>query len=112
MWFVAPSRLGTREMLNQRVRIGSGKAIPMERAVQGRRGYGETTDYRGVSVMAVWSYLPSYRWGMVVKQDLDEAFALTRQQSFVVALLLAATVLLVIIVALWAPQWVLSPCFA
>ena len=81
MWFVAPSRHQTAETANRRVRIGSGKAASMEQAVQGRRGYGEATDYRDVRVMAVWSYLPSYRWGMVVKQDVEEAFALTRRQA-------------------------------
>ena len=50
----------------------------MQKAVQGQRGYGEAIDYRGEPVIAAWSYLPSYRWGMVVKQDIDEAFALIR----------------------------------
>ena len=35
-------------------------------------------------VIAAWSYLPSYRWGMVVKQDIDEAFALVYKQRLVV----------------------------
>ena len=55
--------------------MGSDRAIAMQRAVQGQRGYGEAIDYRGFPVAAAWSYLPSYRWGMVVKQDTDEAFA-------------------------------------
>ena len=42
----------------------------MQKAVQGERGYGEAIDYRGQPVLAVWSYLPSFRWGMVVKQDV------------------------------------------
>ncbi len=109
MWFVAPSRHQKAETANRRVRIGSGKAASMEQAVQGRRGYGETTDYRGARVMAVWSYLPSYRWGMVVKQDVEEAFALTRRQSTVVASLLAATVLIVIVVALLVARTITRP---
>ena len=72
----------------------------MERAVQGQRGYGESIDYRGIPVMAVWSYLPSYRWGMVVKQDFDEAFALTRRQRMIVAVFLAVTAAIVVVVAL------------
>ena len=81
----------------------------MQRAVQGQRGYGEMTDYRGVRVMAVWSYLPSYRWGMVVKQDIDEAFALIRHQRQVVAVLLAATVVIVTIVALLVARTISRP---
>ena len=65
----------------------------MQKAVQGQRGYGEAIDYRGMPVVAAWSYLPSYRWGMVVKQDIDEAFALVYKQRLVVTFLLAATVL-------------------
>jgi serine/threonine protein kinase len=109
MWYLAPTRLETGAMLNRRVRFGSGQASAMERAVRGQRGYGEATDYRGVRVMAVWSYLPSYRWGLVVKQDLDEALALTRRQSVVVALLLAATASLVIIVELWVARKLTRP---
>ena len=57
----------------------------MQRAVQGQRGYGEAIDYRGQPVIAAWSYLPSFRWGMVVKQDVDEAFALINRQRKAIA---------------------------
>ena len=70
----------------------------MQKAVQGQRGYGEAIDYRGKSVVAAWSYLPSYRWGMVVKQDDGEAFALIYRQIFVVGVLLATTFLIVTVV--------------
>jgi methyl-accepting chemotaxis protein WspA len=109
LWFIAPSRRQEDAMANRRVPLGSGKAMAMERAVQGQRGYGQTTDYRGVKVMAVWSYLPSYRWGMVVKQDFDEAFALTRRQSSVVAALLAATFVIVTVVALLVARTITRP---
>ena len=109
MWFIAPSRRQEDALTERRIPFGSGKAISMERAVQGQRGYGETIDYRGVRVMAVWSYLPSYRWGMVVKQDVEEAFALTRRQSAVVAALLAATVAIVTVVALLVARTITRP---
>ncbi|MBF0372739.1 MAG: HAMP domain-containing protein, partial [Alphaproteobacteria bacterium] len=32
-------------------------------------------DYRGQAVLAAWRYLPSFRWGMVVKIDLSESMA-------------------------------------
>ena len=56
----------------------------MQKAVEGERGYGEAIDYRGKPVVAAWSYLPSFRWGMVVKQDDGEAFALIYRQILVV----------------------------
>ena len=82
---------------------------PCRRPCQGQRGYGEAIDYRGKPVIAAWSYLPSYRWGMVVKQDVDEAFALIYQQRWVVALLLAATVVIVTAVALWLARTITRP---
>ena len=109
MWFLAPSRREQDTMSNRRVPLGSGKAMAMERAVQGKRGYGQTTDYRGIRVMAVWSYLPSYRWGMVVKQDVDEAFALTRRQRTIVAVLLAVTAAIVVVVALLVARMITRP---
>ena len=94
--FVAPPRNEPDAAFKYRVRIGGDKSTAMQKAVQGQRGYGEAIDYRGKPIVAAWSYLPSYRWGMVVKQDVDEAFALGLQAAHGGrALLLAATVLAV-----------------
>ena len=107
--FVAPPRNEPDAAFKYRVRLGSDKATAMQKAVQGQRGYGEAIDYRGKPVIAAWSYLPSYRWGMVVKQDVDEAFALVYKQRLVVAFLLAATVLAVSAVALWLARTITRP---
>ena len=109
MWFVAPTRRSGGDAGEPAGPDGAGTALSMERAVQGRRGYGETTDYRGASVMAVWSYLPSYRWGLVVKQDVDEAFALTRRQILIVAVLLVVTAVIVTVVALVVARTLARP---
>src|SRR5579883_1489709 len=109
LWFVAPPRHDQGMPVDRRMRFGSGRSIPMERAIQGQRGYGETTDYRGVPVMAVWSYLPSFRWGMVVKQDVAEAFALIDRQRTVIAALLGTTTLVVIAVALLVARTLTRP---
>ena len=45
----------------------------MQEALQGRHGQGESVDYRGKTVLASWRYVPSFRWGLVVKIDADEA---------------------------------------
>ena len=107
--FVAPPRNEPDAAFKYHVRMGSEKATAMQKAVQGQRGYGEAIDYRGKPVIAAWSYLPSYRWGMVVKQDVDEAFALVYKQRMVVAFLLAATVLAVSAVALWLARTITRP---
>ncbi|MGE4280013.1 MAG: ATP-binding protein [Magnetospirillum sp.] len=50
-------------------------AQPLDRALRGERGVDFATDYRGEKVLAAWRYLPSFRWGMVVKIDVSETLA-------------------------------------
>ena len=79
--YVAPSRLNPNAGFNERIRIGTETGKDMQRAVQGSRGYEtDMVDHLGHQVVAAWSYLPSFRWGIAVKQDSDEAFALLRRQ--------------------------------
>ena len=107
--FVAPPRNEPDAAFKYRVRIGSEKSTAAQKGVQGQRGYGEAIDYRGQPVIAAWSYVPSYRWGMVVKQDIDEAFALVYKQRIVVAFLLAGTVLAVSAIVLWLARTITRP---
>lgn len=56
---------------------------PMRRALLGMRGGDIEFDYREQQVIATWRYLPDLRFGMVVKQDADEAFASLQRQQIV-----------------------------
>jgi methyl-accepting chemotaxis protein WspA len=107
--FVAPPRNEPDAAFKYRVRIGSERSTAIQKAAQGQRGYGEAVDYRDTPVIAAWSYLPSYGWGMVVKQDISEAFALVYKQRLVVAVLLAGTVLAVSAVVLWLARTITWP---
>jgi methyl-accepting chemotaxis protein WspA len=107
--FVAPLRHDPEAAFHARVRLGSDRGIPMQRAVLGQRGYGEETDYRGHRVVAAWSYLPSFRWGMVVKQDIDEAFELIYHQRLANFALLGVTALIVTLVALLIARGISRP---
>ncbi|AGA28994.1 methyl-accepting chemotaxis protein [Singulisphaera acidiphila] len=98
--FVAPTRFDRTSAFRLKIPIGGALSESMQLAVRGKRGYGEGLDYRGSPVIAAWSYLPSYRWGMVVKQDVGEAFELIRQQRIVVVILLSLTVVAVGLVAI------------
>lgn len=69
---------------------GPSDTLPfMTRAVSGRRGVGRGVDYKGEEVLAVWRYLPQLRWGIVVKQNVDEALKqvyIVRRSALIIAL--------------------------
>jgi len=89
--------------------VSDTEAIGAGRASSGDRGYGLFPDYRGEQVAAAWCYLPSYRWGLVVKQDASEAFALVRFQRLAIGGLLIATLLVVVLVALFVARSISTP---
>jgi methyl-accepting chemotaxis protein WspA len=107
--YVAPPRYNRDAVFKFQGQFGEAKGTAMQKAVAGQRDYGEAVDYRGRPIVAAWSYLPAFRWGMVVKQDIDEAFELIYRQRLVNALLMAVTVVLVTAVALWLARTITRP---
>lgn len=89
--------------------LAANEAAGARLASSGDRGYGLFPDYRGEQVAAAWCYLPSYRWGLVAKQDASEAFALVRFQRLLIGGLLVATVLIVALVALFVARGISTP---
>lgn len=49
-------------------------ANPAKLACQGNTGIIEDRDYRGVYVLAAYTFLPATQWGFVAKQDLSEIY--------------------------------------
>jgi len=78
-------------------------------AARGSRGYGMLTDYRGAEAVAAWCYLPSFRWGLSVKQDAAEAFGLVRFQRVALIGLSLATIVGVTLAALVVARTISSP---
>lgn len=109
---VAPTRHDPAAAFRRHVELGSKQSAAIQRAVQGQRGYGENLDYRGILTMAVWTYLPSFRWGLVVKQDSSEAFAMVNHQRWVALRLLAAALVIVVGAALLAARTLSRPIVA
>ncbi len=97
--YVAPTRFNPSAAFKDRVRLGSPVGKDMQSAVTGNRGYGEMLDHTGEWVVTAWTYLPSYRWGIAVKQNSSEAFELLRQQRQAVAWFMAIAGLAVFAVA-------------
>jgi methyl-accepting chemotaxis protein WspA len=79
---------------------GSDRGAATQRAARGETGYGPAIDYRGQPVVAAWTFLPKLRWGLCVKQDAREAYALERVQRLAIFALALATILGVVLGAL------------
>ena len=54
--------------------------MPIRLSIAGERWFGLTQDLRGKDVISISNYSPSFRWGIVVKQDVEEALALLSKQ--------------------------------
>ena len=78
-------------------------------AVQGVNGEGAAKDYLGHDVWAVWRYLPGLKWGMVVKIDVDEAFAPLAQMRNTALSIAGLASCLVLLAALGVARWIVVP---
>jgi methyl-accepting chemotaxis protein WspA len=92
-----------------RLPLSTGRDSGVLKAATGNRGYGTITDYRGRESVAAWCYLPSFRWGLAVKQDAAEAYGLVRFQRAAIIGLSLATILGVTLAALVVARTISSP---
>jgi|GEM_PF-1672444 len=84
-------------------------APPMLDAISGMAGTGLRMDYSGEPVVAAWRYLPELNWGMVIKMDVDEAFApLYRKRAHTLWTLLL-TILLASMTAIYFGRKLVAP---
>jgi signal transduction histidine kinase len=56
---------------------------------------GEFIDYRGIRVLGAYYHLPELAWGLVVEQDVEEAFAPARQLNIAILVIIAVSSLVV-----------------
>jgi len=104
-----PLRHAANAAFRLKIPMASMQATATQKAATGDRGFGEAIDYRGKDVAAAWCYVPSFRWGLVVKQDADEAYGLVRFQRFAVIGLSLATILGVTLAALAVARSISTP---
>ncbi len=104
-----PLRFNLDAAFKFKIPIGAGMGTATQKAASGERGYGNSTDYRSESVIAAWCYLPSYRWGMNVKQDASEAFAMMHFQRNLIIGISLAIILGVIVTALIVARSISNP---
>ncbi|MGB0671602.1 MAG: ATP-binding protein [Rhodospirillales bacterium] len=84
-------------------------AQPFLRALAGERGVGFETDYRGAAVVAAWRYLPSFRWGLLVKADVEERFQPIDQLRLLGLLAVGITSVLVVAVSALMARAITQP---
>ena len=97
--YVAPTRFDAGTAFRDRIAFGSPKGQDMQLAVKGQRGFDTMLDHTGRYVVTAWTYLPTFRWGITVKQEYDEAFELLRKQRYAVVAFMAVAGLAVFVVA-------------
>jgi signal transduction histidine kinase/DNA-binding response OmpR family regulator len=98
MRLTAPLRLSSDPGLLSRPVLPTQFPLLLE-AVRGVQAEGQALDYRGVEVVYVTRYLPSLRWGMVVKTDVTEAFAPAIAGRTAAGFVLGVTLVLVVVIA-------------
>ncbi len=109
---VAPLRHEHSSGLNKTVSIGSSFGLPIQLASQGFEGFGESLDYRGNDVFAVWRYLFYPGWGMVVKIDTEEVFAPIQKYTEWMIMIGVITTISIIIFAFIVSKTISSPIIA
>ena len=77
--FLLPRRFAPDVSSFEPVSVEGEAAKPMIRATAGQSGTVEALDYRSVQVISAYRPIPETGWGIVVKQDVSEAFAGTTQ---------------------------------
>ena len=107
--FLTPTRHDPEAAFKRRYRLAEASFQPLAIAVQGVNGEGAAKDYLGHDVWAVWRYLPGLNWGMVVKVDVDEAFAPLAQMRNTALFIAGLASCLVLLAALGVARWIVVP---
>jgi len=84
-------------------------ATGMMKAARGGKGVGEILDYRGVQCFAIYGYVPSLRWGLVVKVDKVEVMeAVNQRLAFFMSMVILMLAILTIS-SIWLARYITSP---
>ncbi len=90
-------------------KMGSANALPMQHALLQESGAGLSLDYRGKKVLAVWKYLPLWKWGMVVKIDASEAFEAEKKYQLFIWGIIIVTLFGIVATAAFISTFISKP---
>ena len=96
--YISPTRFDPDAAFQRKIQIGSEEGVELQEVVEGKEGSGVSIDYRGEEVLMVLRYIPSFRWGMIVKMDTAEVIASANRLR--TTLYKISLVLLVIVIAM------------
>jgi signal transduction histidine kinase len=106
--FLAPTRHDPKAAFARRVRLLDFEPSDAE-LVRGRIRTGTAVDYRGERVLAVWTFVPEFRWTVLVKIDEAEALAPVARFRLLSALVGIPLVLVVVAAALSVARSISGP---
>lgn len=93
---MAPLRTDPDAALKRKIPLNMPYSVALKDALSGKPGEAIIRDFHDNEVVAVWRYLPRMNWGIIVKKDVDEAFANVIQIKHYSLVILGVTLLGVI----------------
>jgi signal transduction histidine kinase len=106
---MVPIRFDPEAAFKRKIDISSLEGLDMREAIESKVGSSISVDYRGHQVLKVWRYLPTFRWGMVIKMDMSEVFASAGKLRDTLLIISLALLILVVIMAILIAQSVAHP---
>jgi serine phosphatase RsbU (regulator of sigma subunit) len=107
--FITPTRHDPDAAFHRTVPIGSTLGRPIQEAIQARKGSGLAVDYQGRESLAIWTYVPYLRAGMVVKIETAEAFAPVARLRTASIVIAAATLIAAALAAVFVARSLADP---
>jgi len=99
----APLRNRSDSSFKLVIKPGDSYGVGIQNAMKGNPGQGEVISILHHAVLASWIYVPSFRWGISVQEDTEEAMAMVGEQRWailgVVAIILTPILLIALMVA-------------
>ncbi|MCK5450394.1 MAG: HAMP domain-containing protein [Candidatus Omnitrophica bacterium] len=106
---ITPIRFDPDASFRRGATFGSDNGIDMQAALRKEKGHATLIDYRGMAVLSIWRYLPSFDLGLVVKMDTKEVFNSAKRLRDLLVKISMVLLLIVAVIAVVAAKTISSP---